>query len=244
MRLSIIIPVLDAGEAIATTLDALADLRALGVEVIVADGGSRDATVQRARLRADRVVAAPRGRAAQMNAGADKATGDVLLFLDPETRLPPQAEHLVLDGLARSGQRSGHTWGCFKLRYEGGNVLLGLLAVLMNLRTLVTGGVSGDQAMFVKQEVFSAVGGFPAIPLMENVALCKRLRAHGRPLCLAERTTAARRRWDRIGILPMFVLMVRLRLAYAFGTDPVALDERYRAALKPAPTGDSSVRQA
>src|SRR3954469_16478227 len=156
MRLSIIIPVLDAGEAIAATLDALADLRSLGVEVIVADGGSRDATVQRARLRADRVVAAPHGRAAQMNAGADKATGDVLLFLDPETRLPPQAEHLVLDGLARAGQRSGHAWGCFKLRYEGGNVLLWLLAALANLRTLVTGGASGDQAMFVKQEVFSA----------------------------------------------------------------------------------------
>src|ERR1700741_1279846 len=99
-RLSIIMPVLDEGERIAGTLDALAELRTLGVEVIVVDGGSRDATGQRAPLRADHVVAAPRGRALQMNAGADKATGDVLLFLHADTRLPREAERLVLDGLA------------------------------------------------------------------------------------------------------------------------------------------------
>src|SRR6267378_1539651 len=103
LRLSIIMPVLDEGEGIVAALDALADLRALGVEVIVVDGGSSDATVQRARLRADRVLTAPRGRASQMNAGAEKAAGDVLLFLHADTRLPPEADHLILDGLERSG---------------------------------------------------------------------------------------------------------------------------------------------
>ncbi|SRR6266545_428335 len=229
MRLSIIIPVLDEGERIAATLDPLADLRSLGVEVIVADGGSRDATVQRARLRSDRVVAAPRGRATQMNAGAEKATGDVLLFLDADTRLPPAAEHLILDGLARSGR----TWGCFKVGYEGGNVLLWLVSALMNLRTLITGAASGDQAIFAKQDVFTAVGGFPVIPLMENVALSKRLK--GRPLRLRERVTASRRRWHALGVLPTIWLMLRLRFAYAFGTDPAVLAERYRAACNPAP---------
>jgi rSAM/selenodomain-associated transferase 2 len=231
MRLSIIIPVLDEGERIAATLDRLADLRALGVEVVVVDGGSRDATVQRARLRSDKVVVAPRGRAAQMNAGAEKATGDVLLFLDAGTRLPPAAEHLVLDGLARSEQ----TWGCFKVGYEGGNLLPWLIAALMNLRTLVTGGASGDQAIFVKQDALTAAGGFPTIPIMENVALCKCLKAKGRPLRLDAHTVASRERWQALGVLPTAMLMLRLRLAYAFGTEPVELAERYRAACNPVP---------
>jgi len=231
MRLSIIIPVLDEGERIAATLDPLGELRALGVEVIVVDGGSRDATVQRARLRADRVLAGPHGRAAQMNAGAEKATGDVLLFLDPDTRLPKAAEHLILDGLARSGQ----VWGCFKVEYEGGNMLHWLVAALMNLRTLITGGATGDQAIFVQQDVFTALGGFPVIPLMENVALCQGLKVNGRPLRLSARTVASCRRWQPLGVLPTAWLLMRLRLAYAFGTDPTELAVRYRAACNPAP---------
>ena len=119
-RLSIIMPVLDEGEGIAGALDALAELRALGVEVIVVDGGSHDATVQRARLRADQVLSAPRGRALQMNVGAAKANGDVLLFLHADTRLPGEAERLVLDGLARSG----HAWGRFDVVIDGRHPML------------------------------------------------------------------------------------------------------------------------
>src|SRR5262245_35976257 len=114
-KLSIIIPVLDEGESIAGILDALANMRALGVEVIVVDGGSRDATVQRARLRADRVMPAPRGRALQMNAGAERATGDVLLFLHADTRLPSDADHVVLNGL----ERGGCAWGRFNVKIDG-----------------------------------------------------------------------------------------------------------------------------
>jgi len=226
MRLSIIIPVLNEGERIAAVLDPLADMRGLGVEVIVADGGSQDATVQRARLRSDRVVAAPRGRAAQISVGAAKATGDVLLFLDPDIRLPPAAEHLVLDGLARSGR----AWGCFKLGFEERNPLFWLLAALMNLRARITGVASGDQAIFAKQEALQSGGGFPVIPLMENVALCKRLRGSGRPLCLQARVVASGARFKPMGVLPAVALMIRLRLAYAFGADPAELAERYLAA--------------
>src|SRR6266511_3944058 len=129
--LSIIIPVFNEGEGIAATLDALADLRALGVEVIVVDGGSRDATIQRARLRADRVISAPRGRAAQMNAGAEKASGGVLLFLHADTRLPADTDHVLIKGL----ERSGRAWGRFDVKIEGRHLLLLVVAWLMNLRS-------------------------------------------------------------------------------------------------------------
>ena len=145
-KLSIIMPVLNEGEGIAAALDALAVLRALGVEVMVVDGGSRDATVQRARLRADRVIAAPRGRALQMNAGAEKASGDVLLFLHADTRLPADADHVVLNGL----ERSGRAWGRFDVEIEGRRPLLRIVAWMMNLRSRLTGIATGDQAIFVQ----------------------------------------------------------------------------------------------
>lgn len=228
MRLSIIIPARDEGERIAATLDSLAELRALGAEVIVVDGGSRDATVQRARLRSDLVVTATGGRAAQINAGAEKASGDVLLFLNADARLPREAERLILDGLAHSGR----AWGCFGLKFEHRSVALSLLALLLNLRSWITGIASGGQAIFVRRDALRAAGGFPAIPLMENVALCKRLKRTGGPLCLPQRVAISARRFGTAGgVLPVIALMARLRLAYAFGADPADLAERHRAAF-------------
>src|SRR6266540_7144139 len=222
-KLSVIVPALDEGERIAATLDALANLRALGVEVIVVDGGSRDATVQRARLRADRVIPAARGRASQMNAGAEKATGDVLLFLHADTRLPSDADHVVLNAL----ERSGRAWGRFDVKIEGRSPLLLVIAWLMNIRSRLTGIATGDQAIFVRRAAFQATGGFPPIPLMEDIALCKRLKRASRPLCLRERVTTSGRRWEKNGVFNTMVLMWRLRLAYFFGTDPKKLAQRY-----------------
>src|SRR5258708_13603900 len=160
-KLSIVMPVLDEGEGIAATLDALADLRALGTEVIVVDGGSRDATIQRARPRADRVILAPRGRALQMNAGAEKASGNVLLFLHADTRLPADADHVLLSGL----ERSGRAWGRFDVKIEGRSPLLIVVAWLMNIRSRLTGIATGDQAMFVRRSAFQpSVGVSPLHP--------------------------------------------------------------------------------
>jgi len=222
-RLSIIMPVLDEGEGIAGALDALSDLRALGVEVIVVDGGSQDATVQRARLRADQVLSAPRGRALQMNAGAAKASGDVLLFLHADTRLPPEAERLVLDGLARSK----HDWGRFDVSIAGRHLLLPLVAVMMNLRSRITGIATGDQAIFVRRDAFRDAGGFPEIPLMEDIVLSRRLKRTSRPLCLRERVITSGRRWETQGVVRTIFLMWRLRLAYFLGADPARLARRY-----------------
>ncbi len=221
--LSIIIPVFNEGEGIAATLDALADLRALGVEVIVVDGGSRDATIQRARLRADRVISAPRGRAAQMNAGAEKASGGVLLFLHADTRLPADTDHVLIKGL----ERSGRAWGRFDVKIEGRHLLLLVVGWLMNLRSRVTGIATGDQAIFVKRDAFRQVGGFPTIELMEDIALCKRLKRVSRPICLRERVVTSGRRWEEHGVLRTMFLMWRLRLAYFFGADPAELARQY-----------------
>ncbi len=222
-KLSIIMPVLDEGESIAERLDDLADLRSLGVEVIVVDGGSRDATVPRARLRADCVISAPRGRAPQMNAGAARSSGDVLLFLHADTRLPADADHLVLNGL----QRNGRAWGRFDIKIEGSHPLLPIVARLMGMRSRITGIATGDQAMFVRRDAFLAAGGFPAIPLMEDVALSKRLKRVSRPLCLREFVVTSGRRWAKNGIFSTILLMWRLRLAFFFGADPKQLARRY-----------------
>lgn len=221
--LSIIIPVLDEADGIIAALQALAPVRERGAEVIAVDGGSRDRTVALAVPLADRVIVAPRGRAAQMNAGAAIARGDVLMFLHADTRLPEYADALVLDGL----RAPSWTWGRFDVTIEGRHPILRMVASLMNLRSQLTGIATGDQAMFVNRAAFEAAGGFPDQPLMEDIALSKRLKRLGRPLCLAARVTTSGRRWEAHGVIRTVLLMWRVRLAYFFGAEPAALARRY-----------------
>jgi len=221
MKLSIVMPVLNEAADIEAALRALAPFRARGVEVIVVDGGSCDGTAELSRPLADCVISAPRGRATQMNAGAAVARGDVLLFLHADTRLPGDADRLVLDGLTHSDR----TWGRFDVRFDGGG--LGLIAFMMNWRSRLSGIATGDQAMFVSRAAFDAAGGFPLIALMEDVALSARLKRFGRPLCLAVRVATSGRRWRKHGVLRTILLMWKLRLAFYFGADPVRLAQAY-----------------
>jgi rSAM/selenodomain-associated transferase 2 len=222
-RISIIVPVLDEAGGIARTLAALAPCRARGAELIVVDGGSRDATAALARPLCDRLVAAPRGRAAQMNAGAAAAHGDVLLFLHADTALPADADRLVADGLATSGC----AWGRFDVRIAGRHKLLPVVARLMNLRSRLTGIATGDQAMFVTRDAFAAVGGFPDLPLMEDIALSRRLKRLTAPLCLTPPAVTSGRRWEQHGVLRTILLMWRLRLAFFLGAEPNQLAQAY-----------------
>jgi rSAM/selenodomain-associated transferase 2 len=224
-NLSIIVPVLEEAAGIAAALRELAPLRARGAEIIVVDGGSRDGTRAIAAEWADQLVDSPRGRAVQMNAGARAARGATLLFLHADTRLPPNALDLVSGAL----ERSDRVWGRFDVVIAGRGALLPVIAALMNARSRLTGIATGDQAIFVRRETFDAVGGYPAIPLMEDVAICKSLKRRSRPLCLRARVVTSGRRWERQGVLRTVFLMWRLRLAFALGADPRLLARRYDA---------------
>ena len=221
--ISIIVPVLNEALGISESLAALAALRERGHEVIVVDGGSSDETPELARRATDRVVSAPRGRANQMNAGAALARGEVLLFLHADTRLPEGAAARILQGLAASGR----AWGRFDVRIEGASVFLPVIAFFMNLRSRATGIATGDQAIFVRRDVFERAGGFPPLELMEDIALSRSLKRVSRPLCLADKAATSGRRWERHGVLRTVFLMGWLRLAFFLGAAPASLARFY-----------------
>jgi len=223
MKLSIVVPVVDEAEHIRTALTPLQSFRDAGHELIVVDGGSRDGTFAAAAPLADRVLSAPRGRAVQMNVGAAVATGDVLLFLHADCRLPVHADAAVAHALSR-----GRAWGRFDVALDGRSRVLPMVAAMMNARSAATGICTGDQAIFVERATFEAVGGFPPLPLMEDVAISRvlRLRA-GRPARLRERVIASGRRWDARGAWPTIRSMWALRWAYWRGADPRELANRY-----------------
>jgi rSAM/selenodomain-associated transferase 2 len=221
--LSIIVPALNEEQGIAGPLAALSSCRQRGVELIVVDGGSQDETIRIARSLADRVISARRGRATQMNAGAAAARGDVLLFLHADTQLPAEADRIVLAALAWSGR----VWGRFDVRIVGENPLLPAIAAMMNLRSRVTGIATGDQAMFMTRQAFMAAHGFPEIALMEDIALSKRLKRLGRPVCLGFAATTSGRRWERAGLGRTILMMWALRLAYFLGVAPDTLARFY-----------------
>lgn len=223
VELSIIVPVLDEAAGIVAALAALAPLRQRGAELIVVDGGSRDATRELAAPHVDCVLTAPRGRARQMNAGAAVARGRVLLFLHADTTLPDAADRLVDLSIVGSGRH----WGRFDVRIAGRSPWLPVVAALMNRRSRLTGIATGDQAIFVSRAAFQRVAGFPDIPLMEDIALSKALLKIGRPACLPARVTTSGRRWEAHGVWRTIVFMGWLRLRYFFGADPHRLAREY-----------------
>ena len=185
------------------------------------DGGSTDATAALAAPDCDKLISSARGRARQMNAGAAAATGEIIFFLHADTLIPFDLEN------ALSGIKGGYAWGCFSVSLSGAHPLLRLIGFFINLRSRWTGIISGDQTMFVRGTLFNQAGGFPDIPLMEDIALSRSLKKLSAPVCLKQQVITSSRRWEKHGILRTVLKMWSLRFRYALGADPAILAGKY-----------------
>jgi rSAM/selenodomain-associated transferase 2 len=224
LRVSIVVPVLNEEAELPGLFANLAPFAESGAEVIVVDGGSTDLSVAISERTGCVVIRSARGRAAQMNAGAAQARGDVFLFLHADTRLPAGATELATAVLA-DGR---FEWGRFDVRIAGERPLLRVVAAMMNGRSRLTGIATGDQAIFVTRQAFDKVGGFPDQPLMEDIELSKRLLRLSPPACLEERVTTSARRWETRGVFRTILLMWRLRFDYWRGVPASVLADSYR----------------
>jgi len=222
-RIAIIIPVLNEAAQISMVLKVLQAWRGPDCTLIIVDGGSSDDTVAQAVPLADQVIVTPKGRAVQMNAGAAATRSEILWFLHADSLPPAEAIHWIQSALANSNRH----WGRFDVRLSGSHPMLLMVAALMNLRSRLTGIATGDQGIFVRRALFEHIGGYPAIALMEDITLSRRLKRHSPPICLHQRLTTSSRRWEHGGVFRTIVLMWRLRLAYFFGADPEQLARIY-----------------
>jgi rSAM/selenodomain-associated transferase 2 len=222
MHCSIIIPTLNEAQTIAANLKSLQTFRNC-CEIIVVDGGSVDKTVEIAKPLADKLITSAKGRAIQMNTGANIAQGNVLIFLHADTILPENAISLIQKVTADKQH-----WGHFDVKLHGHHIMLFVIAFLMNCRSRLTDIATGDQVIFASKTLFNSVGQYPLIPLMEDITLCKKLKGISRPICLSAKVTTSSRRWEHFGIFNTILLMWRLRLQYFLGADPAKLALLYK----------------
>lgn len=223
-RLSIIIPTLNEAGNIQPTLDRLQPLRSHGHEVILVDGGSTDNTIDTARPQVDRILNSAPGRARQMNVGASQARGDILWFLHADTLIPELADQIIDTSI----NNKSLAWGRFDVRLSGRDVRFRLIEWMMNRRSRLTGIATGDQGIFVTRALFEKIEGFAEQPLMEDIEISRRLKRHARPRCLKQKLVTSSRRWETRGVWRTVLLMWRLRLRYALGSDPDKLARLYR----------------
>ncbi|MBI4005810.1 MAG: TIGR04283 family arsenosugar biosynthesis glycosyltransferase [Gammaproteobacteria bacterium] len=223
IKISIIIPVLNESGCIEENLRWLQLLRQNGHEVIVVDGGSTDNTMKIASHYADKVIAHDQGRALQMNAGATAASGDLFLFVHADTRLPALVDHL----LRATAIDNEKFWGFFRVRLSGKSVLFRIIEFFMNQRSRLGKTGTGDQALFVTRNLFRQVNGYDEIPLMEDIAICKKLKKLSQPIYMNMPVLTSSRKWEAQGVISTVLLMWRLRLAYFLGVNPSLLAKKY-----------------
>ncbi|HSA86535.1 MAG TPA: TIGR04283 family arsenosugar biosynthesis glycosyltransferase [Nitrospira sp.] len=228
MTISVIIPTLNEERSLPGTLASLSD--SAFTEIIIVDGGSTDGTLRLAQdfcARTDhaRVVTAPQGRARQMNEGAKVSGGEILMFLHADTQLPAQAGRSVERALAKPTAVGGR----FNVRFDTPSAWGRVISSFMNYRSRLTSIVTGDQALFVRRQVFELLGGFSEIPLMEDIEFSRRLQQAGRIVALRDTVVTSFRRWHTQGPLRTIVLMWTLRFLYWVGVSPHQLARVYRS---------------
>ncbi len=223
VKLSIIIPMLNEAAQLPDLFSHLLPFKRAGCEIIFADGGSTYSSAMLVKVAGFTLVTAERGRARQMNAGAAQASGQALLFLHADTRLPEGALQHITHAL------SGHKdWGRFDVCITGKPFMLRVIGRLMNWRSRLTGIATGDQAIFVRRIVFERLRGYSDQPLMEDVELCKRLLSYSHPVCISHCASTSGRRWEMRGVWRTILLMWRLRWEYWRGADAAELARLYR----------------
>ena len=222
IKLSIIIPTLNEANQIEQYLNRLQTLRQLGHEVIVVDGGSIDDTVSLVSSLCDHVCQSQQSRSMQMNCGAELATGECFVFLHADTVLPDN----ILEYFSSINNIEGK-WGRFDISLSGRNWLFRIIESCMNSRSSFTGIVTGDQVMFVGEELFNRVGGYPEIALMEDIAISSSLIKFSKPIRIREKVISSSRRWEKNGIVKTIMKMWVLRLLYFFDYDTNKLAKRY-----------------
>ena len=213
---------LNEAASIARTLEAIR-AGATEAEIIVVDGGSFDASVDEARLHSDVVIRASRGRALQMNAGAARATGDAMVFVHADTIVPPTFARDIEAALANPEVVGGR----FDMRLDDPHPICVLIGAFISLRSRISRTGTGDQAIFVRRRIFEALGGFPDLPICEDLDFARRLKRAGRVACLRSKMTTSARRWRKGGIMRTVLRMWTIRLLYLAGVSPTRLARMY-----------------
>lgn len=223
---SIVIPVLDEERSLPTLLDHLAALQGRW-EVVVADGDSSDGTrdVADAHPSRPRVVCAPRGRAQQMNEGARRATGDVLVFLHADTLLPADAYEQITVALSDPRVQGGN----FRLRFDSTSLFARVLSRFYAVQRRL-GIYYGDSAIWLRHDAFVRLGGYRDLPIMEDHDLARRLERYGATRCLPGPAVTSARRWQRLGLPRTIVAWTVIRWLYYAGVSPARLAALYRPA--------------
>lgn len=220
MLISVVVPVLNEEKLIGKSLKVLAEWSDL--ELIVADGGSMDRTVELASEYAT-VVSSPPGRPQQMNRGAQQANGEILWFVHVDTILPSNAPEFVRNAIA-----AGYIGGAFRTRFDETNWFWDLLTLIDNLRTRLFRIYFGSRAMFVLADTFKQLGGFPEVAILEDVAFSRLMRREGPTVMVDAVALESFRRFRKVGPLRQLLLDIVLIGAFNFGISPDLLAHFYK----------------
>ena len=220
--ISIIIPTLNEADMLATTLSTITNEEQ--VEIIVVDGGSNDGTPDLARSYGVKVLTDAPSKAAQMNAGAKIATGEILLFLHADTQLPEHFAESIISALYENGAVAG----AFQLGIDSDTKGLRFIERVANWRSHRLQAPYGDQGIFVTRSLFYEIGGYADIPIMEDYEFIRRLRRKGQIVTLNQSVKTSPRRWLRFGILKTWLINQIIVIAYHLGVSPQRLSDWYR----------------